>query len=337
MIVRKSQKFSLNSREDDLEKLYLEDNKSFSKKHKKKKTAADTATSILEELGVKKISPKKSNNTILNVKRKSSPINKKNILDQKEWDRNILNDLGDQKNIIKKEKERANLENKNKTKQSKLSESEINHGQTENLKVEPLNKFGFQEKFIFLLMLLIIGVGSLGFVGGYLKIFDLAIFRQLISGNTHQLEFNSDFEARKVENGYNRRPLYVVEGSILNTFYASDKVEKIQLKALAFDLNGTVISSHFTLAGVVLSDKQLSTLSPFDIKSLRHSGAYSGINSKSESESSKELLVKSTKGQEVPFQVVFFKDVPSIKRTSLQIVSYIRKNELVYVRATDLN
>jgi hypothetical protein len=38
----------------------------------------------------------------------------------------------------------------------------------------------------------------------------------------------------------------------------------------------------------------------------------------------------------VPFQVIFFKDVSSIKRTSLQIVSYVRKNKLVYVRASEL-
>ena len=43
-----------------------------------------------------------------------------------------------------------------------------------------------------------------------------------------------------------------------------------------------------------------------------------------------------TKDQEVPFQVVFFKDVSSIKRTSLQIVSYMRNDELFYVRMPGL-
>ena len=64
---------------------------------------------------------------------------------------------------------------------------------------------------------------------------------------------------------------------------------------------------------------------------------YSIINSNLETEAQKGSLMTSvTNDQEVPFQVVFFKDVSSIKRTSLQIVSYLRKNKLVYVRASDL-
>ena len=74
-----------------------------------------------------------------------------------------------------------------------------------------------------------------------------------------------------------------------------------------------------------------------DIKSLRHSGDLKLLNSNVETEVQKRsLMTIDTKGQEVPFQVVFFKDVSAIKRASLQIVSYVRKDKLVYVRAPDL-
>ena len=81
------------------------------------------------------------------------------------------------------------------------------------------------------------GIAFLSFIGGYLKVFDLTILHQLTSGNMHQLEFMEGFKARKVENGYNRLPLFVVEGSIRNSFFKSNQVKKIQLKALAFDEN----------------------------------------------------------------------------------------------------
>ena len=74
-----------------------------------------------------------------------------------------------------------------------------------------------------------------------------------------------------------------------------------------------------------------------DIKSLRHSGDLKLLNANAETEAQKiSLMTSVTQDQEVPFQVVFFKDVSSIKRTSLQIVSYVRKNKLVYVRVSDL-
>jgi hypothetical protein len=61
------------------------------------------------------------------------------------------------------------------------------------------------------------------------------------------------------------------------------------------------------------------------------------LNSSTANEDQSGTLRTGTlKDQGVPFQVVFFKAVPTIKRTSLQIVSYVRNNKLVYVRAPDL-
>ena len=38
----------------------------------------------------------------------------------------------------------------------------------------------------------------------------------------------------------------------------------------------------------------------------------------------------------IPFQAVFIKSVPTIKKTSLQIVSYVRNNKIVYVHTPNL-
>ena len=322
MIARKPQKFSLNSSEITSENLHGEDSSSLSTSQQHKKSAADAATSILEELGVKKTSTETLNkNNLLNVQRQTGQ-KKVSTTESEEWGNRILNDLKRQKAVTKK---------------TETKKTENKQTQTEKPVTQPKVKSGFHEKFIFFTMLGVIGVATLAFIGGYIKIFDLAIFRQLTSGNVHQLEFVGDFEARQVENGYNRLPLFIVEGTIRNTFFESDTVEKIQLKAFAFDAEKQLISTHFSYAGVVLSDDQLETLSPMNIKALRHSGDLKMLNSSTANEAQSGTLKTGTlKDQGVPFQVVFFKAVPTIKRTSLQIVSYVRNNKLVYVRAPDL-
>tara|TARA_B100000929_G_scaffold21885_1_gene16517 strand:+ start:1265 stop:1990 length:726 start_codon:yes stop_codon:yes gene_type:complete len=232
--------------ESNSEQLHKESTSSFSEKQQQKKSAVDTATSILEELGVKKTSAKKTNkNNRLNVQRKSASI-KKPIVEQKEWNNSLLKDLKTQKSVAKKITAKPTGANKTEPEQTKNKSAETKPTQVENPTDQPKDKIGFQEKFMIFTMLVVLGIAVLGFIGGYLKIFDLAIFRQLASGNVHQLEFVGEFEARKVENGYNRLPLFVVEGSIRNTFFESDQVKKIQLKAFVFDAEQQIISSHFT-------------------------------------------------------------------------------------------
>jgi len=181
------------------------------------------------------------------------------------------------------------------------------------------------------------GVASLAIIGGHLKLLDSAIFYQLVGGNVHQLEFAGEFEARLVENGYNRLPVFVVEGSIRNTFNESDQIKKIQLKAFAFDADQQLIANHFTYAGTVLSDEQLESLSPMHIKALRHSSEF-GIQDSTSLTNDKNDLLNTSLPQAplIPFQVVFIKSVATIKKTSLQIVSYVRNNKIVYVHAPNL-
>ena len=319
MLARKPKKFSLNSSESSSVKLHKEGSNSPSLNLQRKKSAADAATSILEELGVKKLSSAELDKKILgaNVQRKVEQ-KKEPTEDLEDWERRILNDLEVQK--PKKNNIKTKLKNAKLGKPAEM----------------PKPKFGFHEKFVLLAMFCVIGTAALAIIGGHLKLLDSAVFYQLAGGNMHQLEFVSEFEARYVENGYNRLPLFVVEGSIRNTFAESDQVEKIQLKAFAFDADQRLIASHFAYAGAVLSDDQLERLSPMNIKALRHSGDLEMLNSFDPIEPENRAFdTDFQQDQEIPFQVVFFKSVSNIKRTSLQIVRYVRNNQIVNVRAPD--
>ncbi|GIT72325.1 MAG: hypothetical protein Ct9H300mP28_21390 [Pseudomonadota bacterium] len=88
-----------------------------------------------------------------------------------------------------------------------------------------------------------------------------------------------------------------------------------------------MIASHFTYAGVVLTDEQLEELSPLDITAMRHSEDMEILSSSGFASTQKNSLNPGLQQQEIPFLLVFFKSVQSIKRTSVQIVSYVRNNK----------
>ena len=303
-----------------------------SPKLKRKKSAADAATSILDELGVKRSSSVRS--------KKISPVGIQKKAEQKKetteelesWERIILNN-----HEIQIPHTKTKILNKSTTKKTEQKKFEKIDSSAQKKAELPEVKFGFHEKFVLLSMLVVMGVASLAIIGGHLKLLDSAIFYQLVGGNVHQLEFAGEFEARLVENGYNRLPVFVVEGSIRNTFNESDQIKKIQLKAFAFDADQQLIANHFTYAGTLLSDEQLESLSPMDIKALRHSSEF-GIQDSTALTNDKNDLLNTSLPQAplIPFQVVFIKSVPTIKKTSLQIVSYVRNNKIVYVHAPNL-
>ncbi len=309
MIARKPEKFSLNSSETGALKITKEDPSSFFNQNKNK-TAADAATSILKELGINKPSENES-----------------------------LKSKGQQK-IYKTKK---NQEQKNRSfKDLNLSnlKNEKNHARlkVEGKKPNELNKvnLGFHENLILFVIFCILTVSGIAFVGGYLKFFDSSIIHRLTSKNLHYLEFELEFRARQVENGYNRLPLLVVEGVLRNNLENSDNLEKIQLKAFAFDSGDRMIASHFTYAGNVLSDEQLEKFSPLDIKAIRHSEDLGILNSSLLIADQEQTSNDTIKKKGIPFQLVFFKSVQSIKRTSVQIVSYVRNNKMIFVRSPDL-
>jgi len=109
------------------------------------------------------------------------------------------------------------------------------------------------------------------------------------------------------------------------------------LKAFAFDADQQLITNHFTYAGNVLSDEQLESMSPMDIKALRHSSELEIPNSIAlTNDKNQSLKTFLSQVPLIPFQVVFIKSVPTIKNTSFQIVSYVRNNKIVYVHAPNL-
>ena len=303
-----------------------------SPKPKRKKFAADAATSILDELGVKRSSSVRSKNISPVGIQKKAEQKKETTEELESWERIILKNHEIQ--IPHTKTKILNKSTTKKTEQKKFEKIDSSAQKTAEL---PEVKFGFHEKFVLLSMLVVMGVASLAIIGGHLKLMDSAIFYQLVGGNVHQLEFAGEFEARLVENGYNRLPVFVVEGSIRNTFNESDQIKKIQLKAFAFDGDQQLIANHFTYAGTVLSDEQLESLSPMHIKALRHSSEF-GIQDSTALTNDKNDLLNTTLPQAplIPFQVVFIKSVATIKKTSLQIVSYVRNNKIVYVHAPNL-
>ena len=185
-------------------------------------------------------------------------------------------------------------------------------------------------------MFCVLAIAGLAFVGGYLKIFDSSIFYQLTSKKSHHLEFEGEFKARQVENGYNRLPLLIVEGTIRNSLEYSYNVDKIQLKASAFDSENRIIESHFAYAGNMLTDEQLEKFSPLDIKAMRHSEDLGVLKSKGVTSTKEKNLNTALQKQGIPFQLVFFKTVQNIKRTSVQIVSYVRNNKILFIRSPEL-
>ncbi len=309
MIARKPQKFSLNSSETETLKLPKEDSSSFYNQHKNK-TAAEAATSILKELGINKSSENES----------AKLKNEQKIYQTKKHQ--------EQKNNFSKDFDRLNPENEKK--HSKLKVEEAKHNELKKLKL------GFHENLILFFIFCILTITGIAFVGGYLKIFDLSIFHRLTTKNLHHLEFEEDFKARQVENGYNRLPLLVVEGALRNNFEDSDNLKKIQLKAFAFDSGNRVITSHFTFAGNVLTDEQLEKFSPLDIQAKRNSDDMEILNSSTFATIMEKTSNSGNKKKLIPFQLVFFKSVKNIKRTTVQIVSYVSKNKITFVRSPDL-
>ena len=160
--------------------------------------------------------------------------------------------------------------------------------------------------------------------GGYLNLIDRSLFQQLLSNRFHQIEFEGDLRSRLIQNRLNREPLVVLEGGLRNLFNTEDTVSHVRLKALAFDEQNKLLESRTGFAGILLNDEELKRLSRSEIVRL--------FERKQGREIPNENLLWK---QELPFQAVFFTSGEKINRTSVQIVSYHRNGEMVYVRTPD--
>ena len=326
MIARKPQKFSLNSSETTALKLPKEDSSTFFNQHRNK-SAAEAATSILEDLGINKSSENET------AKSKAGNIGRKDAQKIHQPKKHQ-----DNKNRLLKDFDSSKPESRNYHLRLK---DEAKNTSAENIEdkknADPSKvKFGFHENFILFVIFCVLAVAGIAFVGGYLKIVDSSIFHQLTAKNLHHLEFDGEFKARQVENGYNRLPLLVVEGAIRDILEDSEDVKKIQLKAFAFDSENRMIASHFTYAGNVLTDEQLEEFSPLDITVMRHSEDLEVLSSSGFTSTQENSLNTGLQKQGIPFQLVFLKSVQNIKRTSVQIVSYVRNNKIIFVRSPGL-
>ena len=97
-----------------------------------------------------------------------------------------------------------------------------------------------------------------------------------------------------------------------------------------------MIASNFTYAGNVLTDEQLGEFSPLDITAMRHSEDLGVLSPSGFTSSQENSLNTGLQKQGIPFQLVFLKSVQNIKRTSVQIVSYVRNSKIIFVRSPSL-
>ncbi len=69
---------------------------------------------------------------------------------------------------------------------------------------------------------------------------------------------------------------------------------------------------------------------------MRHSEDLGVLKSKGVTSTKEKILNTDLQKQGIPFQLVFFKTVQNIKRTSVQIVSYVRNNKILFIRSPEL-
>jgi hypothetical protein len=161
-------------------------------------------------------------------------------------------------------------------------------------------------------------------VGGYLRILDSSLLHQLVRGYVHQLEFTAAPQTRLVQNAYIRQPLLVIQGSVRNLFGRGEEVGAIRLKGVALDGEGRLLESGTGYAGTLFSDEELKSMSRGEIELLLEQPS-------GREEQNRNLET----GQEVPFQIVLFETGAEAQSTMVQMVSYERNGETVYVQPAE--
>ncbi|MBF0280205.1 MAG: zinc-ribbon domain-containing protein [SAR324 cluster bacterium] len=174
-----------------------------------------------------------------------------------------------------------------------------------------------------LLIFMVVFFGAAGSVA-YLALKEPSTFSWFMKSPTAPIRFTVKLSSKEVQNFTSRQTLIVVEGKLQNLLPSEDQVSWLRLKGLAFDENRQVIETSIVYAGNILSTKELSSWSLEKIKKFYDYN--SGRNN-----SNFELKEK----QEVPFQIVFFDSANILKDASAKLVSYVSKNETVYVRSGD--
>ncbi|MBF0238591.1 MAG: zinc-ribbon domain-containing protein [SAR324 cluster bacterium] len=161
------------------------------------------------------------------------------------------------------------------------------------------------------------------FAGISWGIFYLGLLDSTMGGNSpHQFEFVGKLEGHRIKNLPGQQTLFVIQGKMRNLFPSTDEISWIQLKGFALNENRETLETAVVYAGNVLKEEELSTWGLEQIKD------YYKYNS-GRNNSNYEL----PEGAEVDFQIVFFNSSGLLESTSVRIVSYVRQNKPVYVKA----
>jgi len=188
----------------------------------------------------------------------------------------------------------------------------------------PKRRLNFLEKLALLLIAGTVLLAGVLVVGGYLRILDSSLLHQLVRGYVHQLEFTAAPQTRLVQNAYIRQPLLVIEGSVRNLFGRGEEVGAIRLKGVALDGEGRLLESGTGYAGTLFSDEELKSMSRGEIELLLEQPS-----------GREEQNWNLETGQEVPFQIVLFETGAEAQNTMVQMVSYERNGETVYVQPAE--
>lgn len=179
--------------------------------------------------------------------------------------------------------------------------------------------WGRRTLWLFILLLL-----ALGAVGGgiYVTLKEPSLINYLTRSPDLPVRFVGELESQRIQNATSRQTLFVVEGTLQNLLPTADQMSWIRLKGLAFDENRQIVETSIVYAGNVLSAEELESWSLEKIKQ------YYNYNS-GRSDANFEL----EENQEVPFQILFFESSNILKNVVARPISYVRQDEIIYVRS----
>lgn len=172
--------------------------------------------------------------------------------------------------------------------------------------------------------LFIVLLAALGAVGGgiYVTLKEPSLINYLTRSPDLPVRFVGELESQRIQNVTSRQTLFVVEGTLQNLLPTADQMSWIRLKGLAFDENRQIVETSIVYAGNVLDAEELESWSLERIKQY-----YNYNNGRSDANFELE------ENQEIPFQIVFFEASNILKNVVARPISYVRQDEIIYVRA----
>lgn len=176
-------------------------------------------------------------------------------------------------------------------------------------------------KTAILLVIMFVFAGMVG-AGIYLTLKEPSLLNYLVRSPNLPVRFVGELVSKRVKNFSSRQTLFVVEGTLQNLLPTTDQMSWIRLKGLAFDESRQIVETSIVYAGNILTAEELASWSLEKIKQY-----YDYNNGRNNSNFELEEY------QEVSFQIVFFESANILKNVIARPVSYIRRDEIVYVKS----